>query len=250
MSSMASIDLNKVLFLDIETVPLVQNYEVLPYRIQKLWDKKAEYWVRKSKNTRNSNQLYGEKAAIYAEFGRVVCISAGFLKTDNNPTVEFKIKSWYGQSEKKILAGFSEVVRSHFTRSDDHGFCGHNIKEFDIPYLCRRMLVHGVAIPDALNVQGKKPWEVVHLYDTMEMWKFGDYKNYTSLDLLAAVFEIPSPKEGMDGSKVADCFYEEKWDEIVKYCENDVLTVLKIYLRLLNLSMKFEVIHVQNERYD
>lgn len=242
-------DLFRILFLDIETVSQKERYEDLSSRMQHLWDVKCNYWRKHASNPRTHSELYQDKAAIFAEFGKVVCISAGYLCSEEGGT-QFKMKSWYGENEYQLLEAFADLISTRFSTPMQQRFCGHNIKEFDIPYLCRRMLVHQIEIPNTLNIQGKKPWEVNHLHDTLEMWKFGDFKHFISLDLLAAIFDISSPKESMDGSKVGTYYYRGQLEGIVTYCERDVLTVLKIYLRLLNLSSEFEVIDVENERYD
>ena len=249
MSSIVPDNLFRVLFLDVETASGEEHFDDLSVRMKNLWERKCAYWMRNDQNGLTIADFYKQKAAIYAEFGQVVCISAGYLNKGEDGLL-FKIKSWFGSNEYNLLTAFAALLRTHFNAPLEQGFCGHNIKEFDIPYLCRRMLVNGIDIPDVLNIQGKKPWEVNQIYDTLEMWKFGDYKHFVSLDLLSAVFDIRSPKEYMDGSMVSDYYYRYEQEKIATYCEDDVLTVLKIYLRLLNLSCDFEVIHVQNERYD
>lgn len=221
------IDIENVLFLDIETVPAFAEYSQLSDRMQKLWNKKAE---RLSPNnnpameTPSPEQLYG-RAGIYAEFGKIVCISIGaFMKG------EFRIKSFSGHDEKAVLTAFAELLNKRYNRPE-HLLCAHNGKEFDFPYMARRMLILGIAIPQILDLSGKKPWEVNHL-DTMELWKFGDYKSYTSLDLLAAIFGIPTPKDDIDGSQVAEVYYKENdLPRIVHYCTKDVLTVAQIFRR-------------------
>ncbi|MBN3034292.1 MAG: 3'-5' exonuclease [Bacteroidales bacterium] len=214
----------KILFLDIETVPMVPDYLSLPEPFRSHWDKKSERINRSEEGTPAS--LF-HRAGIYAEFGKVICISAGYLRGK-----EFRIKSFYGDDENHLLNGFADMLRQHYP-PQEHLLCAHNGKEFDFPYLSRRMLVQGIPIPDILNTAGRKPWEVSHL-DTMELWKFGDYKNYTSLDLLAALLGIPTPKEDMDGSMVADAYYKDHdLERIVRYCQMDTLTVARIFLRYL-----------------
>jgi len=221
------IDIENVLFLDIETVPALAEYNMLDARMQKLWNKKAEKLVsysNPSDEPSTPEQLY-PRAGIYAEFGKIICISVGaFLKG------EFRIKSFSGHDEKMLLIEFAELLNKRYNRSD-HVLCAHNGKEFDFPYMARRMLINAIPIPLILDLSGKKPWEVNHL-DTMELWKFGDYKNYTSLDLLAAVFDIPTPKDDIDGSQVAEVYYNENnLQRIVHYCTKDVLTVAQIFRR-------------------
>jgi 3'-5' exonuclease len=216
-----NLNLEKVLFLDIETVPMVSDYQLLPDVFRKLWDHKAEILGKQDSDTPDKLFI---RAGIYAEFGRIICISVGFVKNR-----EFRIKSFYGDDEFELLKEFSEMLTRHFN-SRDNLLCAHNGKEFDYPYIARRMLINGLKLPDIINIAGKKPWEVPHL-DTLELWKFGDYKSYTSLDLLAAVFGIKTPKEDIDGGRVADVYYREKnLDRIVRYCQCDTLTVAQLLL--------------------
>jgi predicted PolB exonuclease-like 3'-5' exonuclease len=218
----------QILFIDIETVPAFQTYAELPERIKKLWDKKSE-----KINTESllADENY-QRAGIYAEFGKIICISAGFILNDKS----FRIKSFFGENEKQILIEFKELLDKYYS-TDDKYLCAHNGKEFDYPYIARRMLINGIALPLIIDIAGKKPWEVRHL-DTLELWKFGDYKNYTSLDLLTEIFNIPSPKDDIDGSMVAKIFYEEKnLNRIVNYCEKDVLAVAQILLKYKNETL-------------
>lgn len=219
------IDIENVLFLDIETVPALKEYDLLNERMKKLWNKKAErlspYQANPAEAT-NPSELYA-RAGIYAEFGKIICISVGAF---NNG--KLRIKSYAGDDEKALLNEFAGLLNKHYHRAE-HLLCAHNGKEFDFPYMARRMLVQGIPIPQILDLSGKKPWEVNHL-DTMELWKFGDYKNYTSLDLLAAIFDIPTPKDDIDGSQVAGVYYEQNdLPRIVHYCTKDVLTVVQIF---------------------
>ena len=222
------IDIENVLFLDIETVPAFSDYGQLTDRMQKLWARKAErlapYTNTTGEPAASPEELYS-RAGIYAEFGKIICISVGaFLKG------ELRIKSFAGDDEDALLVDFADLLNKRYNRQE-HLLCAHNGKEFDFPFIARRMLVLGIPIPHILDLSGKKPWEVNHL-DTMELWKFGDYKNYTSLDLLAAIFNIPTPKDDIDGSQVAGVYYNEKdLPRIVHYCTKDVLTVVQIFRR-------------------
>jgi uncharacterized protein YprB with RNaseH-like and TPR domain len=216
------IKLDKVLFLDIETVPMCATYDELPERFMPLWDKKASYLKKEEEDSPVS--LF-PRAGIYAEFGKVVCISFGMLMDGN-----FRIKSFYGDDEKVLLTDFTNLLESKFS-SKEFLLCAHNGKEFDFPYLSRRMLINGIPLPEILDLAGKKPWEVPHL-DTLELWKFGDFKNYTSLELLSAVFDIPTPKDDIDGSQVGKVYWEDKdLKRIVKYCQKDVLSIAQLFLR-------------------
>ena len=214
--------------MDIETVPQQPSYDGLSDTWKRLWDKKA---ARIARNNETPNELY-QRAGIYAEFGKIVCISAGFLVEENGERT-FRIKSYYGHDEREILKEFCDLLSENYN-AKSHFLCAHNGKEFDFPYLCRRIITNSIEMPDVLDLAGKKPWDVKHL-DTMQLWKFGDFKSYTSLDLLAALFDLPSPKDGMDGSMVYSVYYQENdLERIKKYCEWDVVTLASVYLRMVN----------------
>ena len=226
-----------ILFLDIETVPQASSYDALSDKWKKLWGRKAE---RLSKLDETPEELY-PRAGIYAEFGKIICISVGFI-TSQDDAREFRIKSFYGDDEKEVLANFCALLeQSYYAKS--HFLCAHNGKEFDFPFLCRRILVNKLEMPDILDLAGKKPWDVKHL-DTMQLWKFGDFKNYTSIELLAALFELPSPKDGIDGSMINDIYYQDQNLERIKnYCQSDVATLASVFLRMNNkTSLKAEEI--------
>ena len=212
------LNLERVLFLDIETVPQHANYKDVPERLKTLWDKKAGFLA---KTEESPEELYG-RAGIYAEFGKIVCISVGFIHSG-----EIRLKSFYSHNEKELLQDFSELLTGFFGRNDQL-LCAHNGKEFDFPYIARRLLINGLPLPHLLDIAGKKPWEIQHL-DTMELWKFGDFKNYTSLNLLTAVFDIPTPKDDIDGSKVYSVYYEENdLQRIMEYCQKDVVALIQL----------------------
>lgn len=212
------LNLERVLFLDIETVPQHANYKDVPERLKALWDKKAGFLAR---NEESPEELYG-RAGIYAEFGKIVCISVGFIHSG-----EIRLKSFYSHNEKELLQEFSELLTGFFGRNDQL-LCAHNGKEFDFPYIARRLLINGLPLPHLLDIAGKKPWEIQHL-DTMELWKFGDFKNYTSLNLLTAVFDIPTPKDDIDGSMVYSVYYEENdLQRIMEYCQKDVVALIQL----------------------
>jgi DNA polymerase elongation subunit (family B) len=220
------IKVEDILFVDIETVPQCADFKEVPDPIKELWDKKSTYF---RKEDQSAEDVY-QRAGIYAEFGKVVCISAGFIFMKDGKR-SFRVKSFAGDDEKIVLLDFAKML-SAFGRDDRKNICGHNAKEFDFPYIARRMLIHGIPLPDLLDVAGKKPWEVKFL-DTMDLWKFGDYKHYTSLNLLTTIFNIPSPKDDIDGSQVVHVFYEEKdVARIARYCEKDVLATAQLFLRL------------------
>ncbi len=222
------LNLSRVLFLDIETVPYEAQYHDLSERMQKLWNKKASHIKTESEDT--PEDLYG-RAGIYAEFGKIIVISVGYFNGN-----EFRLKSFYGDDEKELLLEFAQLLNRHYNNADDM-LCAHNGKEFDYPYIARRMVINGIELPFILQIAGKKPWEVKHL-DTMELWKFGDYKSYTSLDLLTAIFDIPTPKDDIDGSQVGKVYWEQHDLERIKnYCQKDVLAIAQLMRRYLNLSL-------------
>ena len=225
--------LASILFIDIETASIVPTYEDLPEPMQPLWDKKARRYARDFPEDTPASEIFPQRAAIHAEFGRVVCISCGYLKFDAAGQPSLNTKSFYGEDEYQILSEFGPTL-DQFSQKFGPKFqlCAHNGKEFDYPYLGRRYLVHGLPLPGPLQIQGKKPWEV-NLLDTMELWKFGDYKAYTSLELLTAILGVPSPKEDIDGSQVGRVFWEEKnYERIMQYCEQDVKATAQVLLRM------------------
>lgn len=226
-------ELRDVLFLDIETVACTDNYSSLDERLKTQWSRKASYFKRDYTGT--DEELFNLRAGIYAEFGKIVCIAVGKFADNEAGELTLRIKAYYGHDEKTLLNEFKTMVE----RLDPNclKLCAHNGKEFDFPYLCRRMLVNGISLPAALNLSGKRAWEVQHL-DTMEMWKFGDYKHYTSLDLLACIFNVPSSKSDMDGSKVNQVYYQEKDLEKIKtYCLSDVIVLAQLFLKMKGCSL-------------
>ena len=225
---MLSFPVNNVLFLDIETVPNYPSYRDLPPEWKTLWNLKAQYLIRNKEN--ETEETVYPRAGIYAEFGRIICISCGYI-SGAGLEQKLMIKSFADDDEKKILYGFSEMLHKWSGEGTKY-LCAHNGKEFDFPYLCRRLIIHQLAIPGLLNMSGKKPWEVNHL-DTMDLWKFGDFKNYTSLNLLAHTLDIPTPKDDIDGSMVWEVYWKDKnLERIVTYCQKDVVTVAQIFLRM------------------
>ncbi|MBT8310940.1 MAG: 3'-5' exonuclease [Flavobacteriaceae bacterium] len=221
----SKLNLENILFLDIETVPESQHFSQLPKEKQELWEAKSLY-QRKDEYT--AEEFY-PRAGIWAEFGKIISISVGYFNLENDKRT-LRVTSFFGD-ENKVLKDFKNLLISHFAQAK-HLLCAHNGKEFDFPYIARRMIINRIELPYKLNLFGKKPWEVPHL-DTLELWKFGDYKNYTSLKLMANVLGIPSPKDDIDGSEVYSVYYEENnLDRIVAYCERDTITVAQILLRL------------------
>ncbi len=233
-----SLSSEDILFIDIETAPQKAEFSELPEHFQHLWEKKSSYF-------REENQLAAdvyERAGIYAEFGRIICISAGVIIQKNGERF-YRVKSFHDQDEKKLLLEFNAMLEK-FTANPGKKLCAHNGQEFDYPYIARRTLINGLHLPKILDISGAKPWEIKdRLLDTLQMWKFGDYKNYTSLEVLCAVFNIPTPKDDIDGSQVARVYYQDgDLDRIIRYCEKDTLA-------LANLMLKYKgepIISIEN----
>ena len=223
------IDIRNTLIIDIETASISQSYNDLDERLKEQWDRKAAFL--KNEDQLPTDALFFERAGIYAEFGKVICIAAGlFIKTKSGE-MGLRIKAYTGKNEKDILAGFKDLINNKLD-GENLKLCAHNGKDFDFPYLCRRYLINGLEIPTALQISGKKPWEINHI-DTMEMWKFGDRRNYSSLDLLASIFGINSSKKDLDGSMVNKVYYEDKdIKRIEDYCKQDVYVTANLFLKL------------------
>ena len=222
-----------MLFIDIETVSVEQNFDLLSERMQ-------EQWTRKAGNIKNEDfvtpyDLFFKKAAIYAEFGKIICIGVGVIYWNSSNEPAFKVKSLLGHDERVLLLEFKALVEKY--PADQLVLCAHNGKEFDYPYLCRRMLVNDIELPRTLQVSGKKPWEILH-QDTLDLWRFGDYKNYTQLDLLAALFNIPTSKSDISGEDVTRVYHTENdLARIARYCVEDVIVLAQLYLRLQNYPL-------------
>lgn len=221
-----AVELENIMFLDIETVPGAKRFDDLEEAMQRLWEKKAQTMSEFVNFSENSARELYNRAAIYSEFGKIVCISVGILRGG-----KFVEHSFAGDDEKTLLEDFKETMAG-FLGDPYHAICGHNVKEFDIPFIARRMLINGVKLPPMLQLSGKKPWEVPHI-DTLEMWKFGDYKHFTSLELLSAVFGIPTPKDDINGSQVGQVYWQDHdLERIAVYCQKDVLTTARLYLKM------------------
>lgn len=225
-------DFRNYLFLDIETVPIKKEFSELSDTMKLLWEKKLSQI--KKEDTITCEDGWKKYSGIFSEFSKIICISIGFLQKnqlDNN--YSFRQKSFYDNSEKELLTKFKDLLKNSY--ENNCFLVAHNGKEFDYPFLGRRMIINEVELPEILNIQSKKPWEIRH-FDTMEMWKFGDYKNYCSLELLSEILNITSPKNDMDGSLVYSFFYEKNdIKSIVEYCEKDIITTAKIFLKLKGL---------------
>lgn len=235
------IDIANVLFLDIETVSAQATYEDLDPVFQELWATKCRQILRKPPEELFEEEIaaaYKQRAGIYSEFGKIICISVGIVVRDKQQKLSVRLKSFANDDEDQLLKDFAELLHQYYKNPERQFLCGHNIKEFDIPYLCRRMLIHQIPHPVMLQLHGKKPWEVKHLLDTMELWKFGDIKSYSSLKLLAATLGFPSPKDDIDGSEVGRVYWQEKdVVRIAHYCEKDVLATVQLLLRFMYMPL-------------
>ena len=222
------LNIQHILFLDIETVPQHENWNNLSTEMQELYEAKTNY---QRKDTITAEEFY-HKAGIWAEFGKIICISVGYF-VERQKQLQLRITSFASDNEKQLLLDFKSLLDTHFNLKK-HLLCAHNGKEFDFPFIARRMIVHQISLPEKLNLFGKKPWEIPHL-DTMDLWKFGDYKHFTSLKLLTYILGVPSPKQDIDGSEVANVYYIEKnLPRIIEYCERDTIAVAQLLLRFLN----------------
>jgi len=220
------IPIENILFLDIETVPAVYEFEELDEQLKKLWDVKSK---RMQQDDKTAEDVY-EKAGIFAEFGKIVCISVGHIIEKKEEMRQLRLKSYAGNNEHLLMKNFSEMLDKHFG-TEEHLLCAHNGKEFDFPYIARRLLINGLPLPAPLDIAGKKPWEINHL-DTMELWKFGDYKHYTSLSLLTHIFGISTPKDDITGAEVREVYWEDKdIERIARYCEKDVKATVHLFLK-------------------
>lgn len=221
-------ELRDILFVDIETVASTNDYSGLDERMKVQWSRKANFLRRDSQLT--DEELFHERAGIHAEFGKIVCIAVGRYIDLESGELGLKTKVYSNDNEGDLLLSFKQMIEK-FDASNLR-LCAHNGKEFDYPYLCRRMLINSISLPAVLNLSGKKGWEIPHL-DTMELWKFGDYKHFTSLDLLAALFQIPSSKDKIDGSQVNRVYYHDHdLAKISEYCRGDVVVLAQLFLRL------------------
>lgn len=232
---------HKTLIIDIETVPGKQSWNELPEPLQQHWRHKSAYLSLSPEEAQDAALSYAQQAGIYAEFGKIVCIGLGVVIQKNDTSV-LRLKALKNDDEKALLLEFCEMIGNMEQQRKGIIFCGHNIKEFDLPYICRRLLIHDVPLPACLKLSGKKPWEIPH-EDTLELWRFGDYKHYSSLDLLANCLGVPSSKTDMDGSQVADAYWKEaRLDDIARYCLRDIYTTAMVYMKLkeMNLTLHCE----------
>jgi 3'-5' exonuclease len=229
----ARMPLENFLVIDIETVSAQPAYHSLTQEWQHLWEEKV---ARTVPEEITPAEYYPQRAGVMAEFAKVVCISLGYFKKEKSD-YQFRVKSIFNHEEKLLLNQFISTVNQLEAANNHWCFTGHNIKEFDIPFLCRRLLVNGISIPPYLDFQNMKPWET-NMVDTFQYWRFGDYKNFTSLKLLAAALNVPSPKDDIDGSMVGQVYWEENnLERIAIYCQKDIVTVANIILRFKSLTL-------------
>ncbi|SFD04814.1 hypothetical protein SAMN05518672_101207 [Chitinophaga sp. CF118] len=228
-----NISLDQLLLLDIETTPGVASFDKLPERMKPLWlDKNA----KTAPESADGEDAYADRAGLYAEFGKVVCISVGFFYVENN-RYQLRIKSFADDDEKIVLNSFLELINKFYIKFPRFQFAGHNIREFDLPFICRRSVIHQLSLPQPLQLHGFKPWEIPML-DTMLLWRFGDFRHYTSLKLLTAILDIPTPKDDIDGSMVGKVYWEERdLDRISSYCQKDVIAVAQLLLRFKGVPL-------------
>lgn len=244
--------LNRVLFIDVETANEHESYIDLSDDLRYLWQQKMKRSIKGLDQESIEpilEALFYDKGAIYAEFAKVVCISVGYLSFETDH-YEFRTKSFVHQDESIVLYGFHHLLSEYYYDRFNQFLCGHNIKEFDVPFICRRMLINGMQLPNLLKIRGYKPWQVHHLLDTMEMWKFGDYKHYTSLELLCHILGIDTPKDDMKGADVNEAYWAGRLDDIATYCQKDVFATAQVYLKCIGSSIDLKqqvIIHAEEE---
>lgn len=246
--------LSEILFLDIETCAEVPSYEDLNLQKQSFWDQKCIH-LKQPKDIdfgTSESFFYKKRAGIYAEYSKIICISVGFIDVISQYKSIIFTKSYFNNDEESLLNAFANFLNENETNPAFAYLCGHNIKEFDIPFICRRMLVNQIKIPRLISISGFKPWQTPQLIDTMELWKFGDYKNYISLDLMCSIFNIESPKCKMSGDKIHDAYWvDNDMNSIIAYCENDVYTVAQVFVRLKQVYPKMVFCHTsRTEAYN
>ena len=226
---LSHINIYNLIYIDIETVPQKSSFQQLSETMQSLWA--IKHSTLKIENE-TAEEGYLKRAGVYSEFAKVICISIGFFRVDKDRLRnQFRVKTISGDDEKELLENFLTTIAKSFSEPERFHFCGHNIREFDLPFICRRLLVQGLGLPEILDLSGKRPWEVQDI-DTLQLWKFGDFKNYTSLRLLTEILGIPSPKEDIEGKDVCRVYWEEHGlPRIVEYCQRDVVTVARLLLR-------------------
>ena len=228
-------DIHKLLFVDIETVGVDEDLDSLHHtnpKLSKVWEETGwDYFKRKysEDSELSSNQMFVKRAALLPEFGKIVCISVGFIV----PSGETKLDSFYGD-EKNILISTSELLN----RVDKLGFviCGHNVKNFDLPYIAKRMLINNIPVPKILPNYTIKPWES-RVLDTKEVWGFNSFGGLSSLNLVCTSLGLETSKEGeVNGSNMHKYYYDSNNIEKIKnYCEEDVKCTINLVKKLKKL---------------
>jgi hypothetical protein len=236
---MITIPTNKILFLDIETVGLEKNYDDLVAnhsRMADQFDKYFDWFLKrfpedKEIATDQKNIVFATRAALVPEFAKIVTVSVAFVTESG----DIKRQTFAGDDEHKLLRDVQVLLDR--TGKLDFWLCGHNLKNFDIPMLAKRMLIQNILPPSILPAFNTKPWEI-RAIDTKEVWQFGAYTAIGSLDLLCASMDVPSPKEGeVVGSKVHDAYWNKGMlKEIAEYCERDVQVLVDVILKLKSLK--------------
>jgi DNA polymerase elongation subunit (family B) len=274
--------INKVLWFDIEAVPEKASFfeltpkkqELFKSRFKKDWEAMGadpqRHFIKEMITAASTvtpveavetlvdnkmiEALYNNKAPLHPEFGKIVCISIGYIdgeipeKIEDKPEVELKLKlkSFYGHDEVKLLQDFLNATKSAITNAVNptYHLCGHNIMNYDVPFIAKRFIINGLKLPAMFDLDGKKEWNLPYFIDTRNVWKFNVYDSNCSLDLLCNLFDVESSKEGgISGKDVRDVFYiENDVQKIAMYCEEDVRALAQVYLKMKSLQNKLTVI--------
>lgn len=236
---MINIPITKILFLDIETVGISEDYDTCESdnpEIAQQFSKYFDWFQKRFPEDANvdidaKNFMFRRRTALVPEFAKIVCVSVSFV-TDKG---DIKSQTFSGDDEKKVLLDSQTLLE----RCGKLGFylCGHNLKNFDIPMLAKRMVINGLLPPSILPSYDTKPWEIKAI-DTKEIWQFGSYTSIGSLDLMCTCLDIPSPKDGeITGEKVHDAYWNDgKLKEIAEYCERDVKVLVDVIKKLKELK--------------
>ena len=241
-------DLSKILFVDIETVGSVKKYGHLSEKGRRLWDERADFIRMRTSSMSHipNKELFLLKSGIYPEFAKIICMSVAYFKNIGGNSVTVKVKSFKANQESQLINDFFSLISELFDHRGFKFICGHNIREFDLPFICRRALANAIPLPEVLNFAGLKPWQIKTLIDTMDLWKFGDFKNMASLDLLCYTFGIPSPKDSLDGKAVhLKYWFGNALEEITRYCEQDVCATAQLFCRLISLNTNAEFLTIK-----
>lgn len=218
-------NLNRLLYFDIETVGVVNDFYSLPDRLADIYMRKNEKAIEECGS---AQEHWNKHAGLEAEYAKVCCISFGSFKEEADKSLIFRVKSFCGENEVNILRDFLVILEN----AKGYNLAFHNGIGFDVPFLAKRYIINSLPIPRKLNKLGVKPWEDCDV-DTINIWRGGNFQSkMTSLDLLTAVLGIESPKGDMDGSLVGEAFYAGEFDRISTYCQNDVVAVARVCQRM------------------